>query len=180
MPEKMRPELAGTVQEAEALAVRTDLESLRQRIKGAEQERDDYLALVRRTRADFENYQKRIQREMAEDRRYAHAELARELLPVIDNLRRAVEAARRENDRSPLIDGVTMVHSQLLDVLRRYGVSPIEPGGELFDPTAHEAVVQKPRSDVAPGTIVEVFEPGYRLHERILRPAKVAVAVQPD
>ncbi len=177
MPENTRPDVARATQDTEAHAVRADLESLWSRVMRAEQERDEYLDLVRRTRADFENYQKRIQRELSEERRYASADLARDLLPVIDNLRRAVDSARSERGNDPLIDGVSMVYSQLLDVLQRFGVQQIETEDKLFDPMLHQAVVQHPRGDVPPGTIVEVFEPGYRLHERILRPAKVAVAV---
>jgi molecular chaperone GrpE len=162
-----------------ASAVLDDLESLRERAGNAEQQRDEYLALLQRTRADFENYQKRIQRDLADERRYAAAPLARELLPVLDNLKRALEASRKAGEESPLAQGVSLVLSQLLDNLRRFGITPIEPKIEPFDPTIHEAVVHQPRSDVPPGTVVEVLEPGYRLHERILRPARVVVSAPP-
>jgi molecular chaperone GrpE len=162
-----------------ASAVLADLEDLRNRVAVAQQQRDEYLALLQRTRADFENYQKRVQRDLAEERRYAHAPFARELLPVLDNLQRALDAARQEGEKGPLIQGVTLVQSQLLDILRRFGIAPIDPQGQPFDPIQHEAVIQQPRTDVAPGTVVQVLEPGYRLHERVLRPAKVVVAARP-
>jgi len=159
-----------------ASAVLEDLESLRSRVTVAEQQRDEYLALLQRTRADFENYQKRIQRERADERRYAHADFARALFPVLDNLQRAVEAARTQGERGPLVQGVSLVQSQLLEIFGRFGITPIDALGRLFDPNLDDVVMQKPRDDVAPGTVIEVLEPGYRLHERVLRPAKVVVA----
>jgi molecular chaperone GrpE len=143
----------------------------------AEQKRDEYLALLHRTRADFENYQKRVQRELAEARRYCHAEFARELVPALDNLRRAVDAARLADRTDPLAEGVALVHSELLGAFGRFGITPIDALGQPFDPATHEAVMRRPEADVRPGTIVEVLEPGYRLHDRVLRPARVAVAV---
>jgi molecular chaperone GrpE len=162
-----------------ASAVLEDLESLRSRVTVAEQQRDEYLALLQRIRADFENYQKRNQRDLAEERRYAHAAFARELLPVLDNLRRALDAARQQAEKGPLVQGVALVQSQLLEIFGRFGVTPIDALGQPFDPNLHEGVQQQPRTDVAPGTVVEVLEPGYRLHERVLRPARVVVAAPP-
>ncbi len=157
-----------------------DAESLRLRAAAAERDRDEYLALLRRTRADFENYQKRVRLDAVEDQRYAHAAFARELLPVVDNLLRALEAARRQDgEPDPLTQGVALVHSQLLGVFDRFDITPIEASGRPFDPGEHEAVLQQPRADAAPGTVVQVLEPGYRLHERILRPARVVVAAPP-
>jgi molecular chaperone GrpE len=162
-----------------ASAVLEDLESLRSRVTVAEQKRDEYLDLLRQTRADFENYQKRIQRDLAEERRYAHAAFARELLPALDNLQRALAAARQQGEEGPLAQGVGLVQTHLLDVFRRFGVTPIDALGQPFDPHLHEAVQQQPRTDVVPGTVVKVLEPGYRLHERVLRPARVVVAAPP-
>jgi molecular chaperone GrpE len=169
-----------TEPEAEAAsAVLEDLESLRGRATGAEQQRDEYLALLQRTRADFENYQKRLHRDLAEERRYAHAGFARELLPIVDNLQRALDAAGRPAEQDPLVRGVTLVQSLLLDIFNRFGISPIDALGRPLDPNVHEAVEQRPRPDVAPGTVVDVLQPGYRLHDRVLRPARVAVAAPP-
>src|SRR5262245_51310810 len=100
-----RPEAAGLEPQA-ASAVLEDLESLRNRVGAAEQQRDEYLALLRRTRADFENYQKRSQRDLAEERRYAHAAFTRELLPALDNLKRALDAARQQAEEGPRVQGV--------------------------------------------------------------------------
>jgi molecular chaperone GrpE len=151
-------------------------EPLRNRVTAAEKQRDEYLSQLRRTRAEFENYQKRVHRDLADERRYAHAALARDLLPVLDNLQRALDAARQVGEQGPLAEGVNLVLAQQLDILRRFGVTPIDALGQPFDPQIHEAVLQEPGSDAAPGTVVRVLEPGYRLHERVLRPPKVVVA----
>jgi molecular chaperone GrpE len=162
-----------------ASAVLDDLEALRSRAASAEQKRDEYLNLLQRTRADFENYQKRIQRDRAEDQRHAQAAFTRELLPVLDNLQRALEAARKQGEQGPLVQGVALVQSNLLDILGRSGLTSIGALDQLLDPNVHEVVMQQPRTDVTPGTVVEVLEPGYRLHDRVLRPAKVVVAAPP-
>jgi molecular chaperone GrpE len=159
-----------------AAAVLDDLETLRNRLAATEQQRDEYLALLQWTRADFENYQKRVQRDLAEDRRYALATFTRELLPVLDNLQRALDAARKQGEQGPLVQGVALVQSQLLEILGRSGVTPINALEQMFDPNLHQVFSQQRRADVTPGTVVEVLEPGYRLHERVLRPAKVVVA----
>ncbi len=143
---------------------------------GTEQQRDEYLELLRRTRADFENYQKRTQRTLAQERREALAAFARELLPVLDNLQRALDAALEQADEGPLSRGVAMVRSQILDVFGRSGILPIEAMGRPFDPHFHESLGMQPRSDAIPDTVIEVLEPGYRFHDRVLRPARVIVA----
>lgn len=154
-------------------------EFLRQRLQAAERQRDDYLTLLRTTQADVENYQKRLRREMAEERRYAQAPFATALLPILFNLKRALEAARQTGEQGPLAEGVSLVHSQLLDTLARFGITPIEAEERAFDPHLHEAVSQEHRAGVATGTVIRVLEPGYVLHERVLRPAKVVVASGP-
>jgi molecular chaperone GrpE len=153
-----------------------DAESLAARALNAEQERDAYRSLAQRLQADFENYQKRLARELADERRYAIAPLVLDLLPTLDNLERALNQAQNEGDRPALIQGVSMVRSQLLESLARHGVIPIDTLGQPFDPNLHEAILQQPREGVAPGTVVEVLESGYRLHDRVLRPTKVIVA----
>jgi molecular chaperone GrpE len=153
---------------AAAEQVLQDLESLRARLQAAEQTRDQYLDLAQRTRADFENYQKRMQRDLAQERRFAQAPLAADLLRAIDNLERAIAAAKAANDNSQLTQGVVMVHAQLLDVLRRHGVTPLEALGQPFDPNSHEAVMQMPSKE-PPMTVVNVLEQGYMIHDRVLR-----------
>jgi molecular chaperone GrpE len=144
--------------------------------------RDEYLALAQRTQADFENYRKRVARESALAQERGVAKLAKELLPAIDNLERAiVEIALTtgETDKDPLLGGVRLVLSELTGALARVGIESFSPAGEPFDPSLHEAVStvpQPPEGGAASGTVVEVYQPGYRLGESIIRPARVVVA----
>ena len=153
-----------------------EVESLRAQLKTAEQTRDEYLALARQSRADFDNYQKRAARDLATERRYAQLPLAEDLLGAIDNLERAIAAADQAGDKGPLAQGVSLVLTQLLDVLRRHGVSRIEVLGQPFDPNLHQAVMQQPSADHPPNTVLQVLASGYMMHERVLRPATVIVA----
>jgi molecular chaperone GrpE len=152
--------------------VREDLDGLRARA----QERDKFLALLQRTQADFENYQKRNQREREQEQRYWNGAFAIDLLPAIDNLERAMAAAKQAGERGPLVQGVSMVQTQLLDVLKRHGITPIDALGKPFDPNLHQAVMQQPSSDHPPGTVVQVLQQGFMIHDRVLRPAGVVVS----
>ena len=158
------------------------LNELRGKLSAAEQARDEYLDLARQVRADFENYQKRSQRDLATERRYAQEPLARDLLPALDNLDRALEAAGKgeQGALAQLAKGVEMVRTQLLDALRRHGVTRVEAQGQPFDPNRHEAVMQQPSADHPPGTVLNVLQQGFTIHERVLRPATVVVSTQPN
>jgi molecular chaperone GrpE len=160
--------------------VLSDLEALRAQLQSAEQKRDEYLELAQRARADFENYQKRSQRDLATERRFAQTPLAADLLPVVDNLERAIAAAQQGGDKGALVQGVAMVHTQLLDVLRRHGITRIEAQGQPFDPNLHQAVMQQPSKEHPPMTVMLVLEQGYMIHDRVLRPARVAVSRAPE
>jgi molecular chaperone GrpE len=174
------PASNGPAESEAATGVLEDLDTLRKRAESAEQERDQFLNLVQQTRADFENYQKRVQRDLAQERRYAQKPLALDLLPSLDNLERATAAAKQAGETGPLVQGVAMVQAQLLDVLRRHGVTRIDALGKPFDPNLHQAVMQQPSADYPPGTVVQVLEHGYLLHDRVLRPATVAISKAPD
>lgn len=145
-----------------------------------EQERDRYLEMLQRTQADFENYRKRMQREIESQRRYAVLPLARDVLAVLDNMQRAVAAAEQTNDAQTLIQGVTMVARQLDEVLERHGIHPIEALGQVLDPNLHEAVGARPSEEHPPHAVVEELERGYQLHDRVVRPSKVIVAQAPE
>ena len=144
--------------------------------------RDEYLALAQRTQADFENYRKRVARESALAQERGIAKLAKELLPAIDNLERAIveiAVATGEADQDPLLGGVRLVLSELTGALARVGIESFSPRGETFDPSLHEAIAtvpQPPEGGAASGTVVEVYQPGYRLGESVIRPARVVVA----
>ena len=142
-------------------------------------ERDQFLDLLRRSRADFENYQKRVRREREEERRYQQGPVLLDLLPVLDDLERAKAAAERAGDTGPLARGVALVRSMFLDVLRRHGVAPMKALGQPFDPDLHHAVMTEAVVDQAPNTVVRVLKEGYRIHDRVLRAAEVVVAATP-
>ena len=156
-----------------------DLDALRRRAEQAERDRDELRDLAQRTRADFENYQKRMQRDLAQERRYARRRWPHDLLPALDNLDRAMAAAQQAGETGPLVQGVAMVQAQLLDVLRRHGITRIEAQGKPFDPNLHQAVMQQPSDSVPPGTVLQVLEQGYMIHDRVLRPARVVVSAAP-
>jgi molecular chaperone GrpE len=158
-------------QAVEAAELAGDLDEL---VKTAKQ-RDEYLALAQRTQADFENYRKRVSRESAAARDRGVSSLAKELLPALDNLDRALEAAAEDD---PLLQGVRLVRTELKAALARAGIESFRPLGEPFDPSVHEAVAtaEQPPGGSASGTVVEVYQDGYRLGEGVLRPARVVVA----
>jgi molecular chaperone GrpE len=139
-----------------------------------QRERDEYLELARRTKADFENYRKRVSKEASEALARGKAELARELLPVIDNLERALQAPSSEDDA--LAKGVSMVLDELRAKLAAAGVESFDPTGERFDPQLHEALSTQPAEGTEAGTVLETVEKGYRLNGQVLRPARVVVS----
>jgi molecular chaperone GrpE len=137
-----------------------------------QQERDNYLTLLRQTKADFDNYQKRAAREAETERKFAQRSLALEIIPALDNLDRFLASVKEETELTKV---VSMVQKQLLDGLARQGVKRIESEGQAFDPNRHEAIMQQP-SDQPAGTVLMEVEAGYLYHDRVLRPAKVIVA----
>jgi len=138
-----------------------------------EVERDNYLALAQRTQADFENYRKRMARENAAAVDRGMAKLAKELLPALDHLELALKAAEGHED---VVKGFHMVAGELRAALERVGIQPFSPKGEPFDPNEHEAMAQQPAEDAESGTVVEVYQSGYRINGAVLRPARVVVA----
>jgi molecular chaperone GrpE len=161
------------VEEQEPEASDVDVAALVERAEKA----DEYLDLAQRTRAEFENYRKRAVRETAAAQDRGAAKLAMELLPAIDNLDRALaHAAGDENGDASFVAGIRHVQSDVLAALKRAGIEPYSPEGQPFDPQFHEAVAQQPFEGTEPGTVVEVYQRGYRQGESILRPARVIVA----
>ncbi len=185
-PGREAEEAAGSGSEADE--VTHDLDALLEDVK---RERDEYLGLAQRAKADFENYRKRATREAADAEQRGKASLARALLPSIDNLERALVMAGVDPGANPgvaaeseevsaqeaLARGVALIHSELQGTLARAGVEAYDPAGERFDPTSCEAISTRPPSEgVEPGTVVETLERGYRLDGQILRPARVIVS----
>jgi len=151
---------------SELQAVRDDLDELTT-------QRDNYLALAQRTQADFENYRKRMARENAAAVDRGMAKLAKELLPALDHLELALKAAEGHED---VVKGFAMVAGELQAALARVGIQAFSPAGETFDPNEHEAMASQPREGAEPGTVVEVYQSGYRINGSVLRPARVVVA----
>jgi len=156
--------------------VEEDLDSL---LADTQRERDEYLDLAKRTKADFENFRRRMVAETAAANARGKTDLIREVVPVLDDLERALQAAGLDPEGdSPdgLAHGVLLVFRSLREALGRNGVEPVDPSGEAFDPQEHEAISTLPGSGAEPGTVVEVVQKGYRLGEQLVRPARVVVA----
>jgi len=135
---------------------------------------DKYL----RERADLENYRRRAQKDKEDLQKYGNECLLQEILPVLDNMERALDHASEES-LSAVIEGVNLTRSMLLSVLKKFGVEPVESKGATFDPAFHQAMCQVERADVVPNTVIEEFQKGYMLNDRLLRPAMVSVAGAP-
>jgi molecular chaperone GrpE len=159
--------------ERQALADKEEVEQLDPMTR-VQRERDEYLDLARRAQADFENYRKRAAREAAAAGERAKSGLVRELLPIVDNLERALASAG-QGERH-LAEGVHLVHSELLAVLERNGIEQFDPRGERFDPTEHEALSTRDEDGAESGVVLDVVEKGYRANGTILRPARVVVS----
>jgi molecular chaperone GrpE len=133
-----------------------------------------------RLAADFDNFRKRTLKEREEAHQFGHQNLVKDLLPTVDNLERAIAHAREMDEGGGLLEGVELVHRELEAALSKHGVAAIDPKGEPFDPALHEAMAQLPDGSVPPNTVIEVFQKGYQLRARLLRPARVVVSKLPD
>jgi len=151
----------------------SEVEALRAKVAAAELDLHNHKLRL----ADFENARKRLLRDVETERKYACEGLVKDLLVALDNLDRAISAAKAAGDEGPLVSGVSATARQLLDVLARHGIKRIEVGpGTVFDPNLHQAVMQQPTDDFEPGQVVQVLQQGFLLHDRVLRPASVVVA----
>jgi len=144
-------------------------------------ERDDLLGRLQRVSADYVNYQKRIQRDIDEARTFANADLIKGLLPVLDDMERALEAARENHgEDDPLFAGLQLIHDKALETLRQFGLATISAVGEVFDPDRHAAMLQQPTDEHPPQTVLTELQKGYALQGRTIRPAAVVVSKEPD
>jgi molecular chaperone GrpE len=147
-------------------------------LAAVERERDTFKDQFMRAVADFENYRKRIDRERREVSEYAAADVLRDLLPIIDNFERALQAPAG-GDIDAFRRGIDLIHKQMLDLLRKRGVTPIEALGADFDPNVHQAVIHEPSDQHREGEVMEELQRGYKLGDRLLRPTMVKVAKRP-
>jgi molecular chaperone GrpE len=162
--------------EESAEAVEKDIDALRTE---AEAKRDEYLELARRTQADFENYRKRMAAEVQASALRGRAQIARDVVPVLDDLERALASAGLDpegDSEDALAHGVLLVFRNLRETLKKVGVEAVDPKGEKFDPNEHEALTAMPVEGVDSGVVVEVMQKGYRRDGQLIRPARVVVS----
>lgn len=170
----------GVLQPSSMLETETLMTELKQALAQKTQEAAEANEKYLRTYADFDNYRKRMQRDLADFRLYANEQLALELLPVIDHLGLALKhAGAAEESVQGLQQGVELVYKQLRDVLEKFGIKSFESWGEPFDPAKHDAMMQVERDDVPANMVVQVLNEGYLYHDKVLRHAKVGVSTRP-
>ncbi len=171
------PEHAADAAQAEAQEAAHEVEHDLEALLARAGERDEYLALAQRTQADFDNFRKRAARDHKAAEERGAARLARELLPALDDLALALDAAgATAGEDDSVVGGMRLVQQELLAALARTGIEPFSPQGEVFDPTVHEAMAQNAVEGAESGTVVEVYSPGYLINGDVLRPARVVVA----
>ncbi len=147
------------------------------KLAAAEQEKKEIYDRLLRVSAEFENYKKRSARETENFKKFANESLVRELLPVADDMERAIASSVRESSSHPVLDGVTIIFEKLLKILDSFGVKPVESAvGKAFDPGFHEAAMLEESDDYPENTVIREFQKGYMLHDRLLRPAMVVVS----
>jgi len=151
-------------------------DKLEEELEAARREAAAHLDTAQRLQADFDNYRKRVARDAEDAAKRAGQRVISEMLPALDNLERALAHVEAGGTGEQLVDGVRMVLQQVLDVFGKEGVERIDPVGQPFDPNEHQAVGQAERTDVPDGTVVDMYQAGYRMHGRVLRPAAVVVS----
>jgi molecular chaperone GrpE len=132
-----------------------------------------------RSQAELENFRRRMQREMQDERRFANQALLLDLLPVLDNMERAIHAAQQGPEATGLLEGFKLLHQLLISTLNKFHCRPIQAHGVQFDPSLHQALAHVPSSEHPEGWVTHVNQPGYRLHDRVIRPAQVVVSSGP-
>ncbi len=165
-------------QEPQGEDVRTPAEASdnpQQDLDNIRKEKDELFAKLQRVYADYANFQKRVPRQISDSVNYEKERILRSLLPVLDNFERTLRAEASTQSVEALVKGVEIVHNQMLGVLKSHGVEPIAAAGERFDPERHEAMLRKCDPDKPDDTVLEEYQRGYRLEDRILRPSRVVV-----
>lgn len=159
----------------------TEVEQLKKEVAEARAEAAETYDRLLRLSAEFENYKKRMQRQTEDHRKYANESIIKDLLSVVDNLERAVNASRQSSSEADvcMLEGLEMTLNEIRKVLQKYHVEPVEAVGQPFDPTYHEAVMQQPSEEHPDNTVIQEMQKGYMLHDRLIRPAMVVVAKTP-
>ena len=157
-----------------------EIEELKKKLEEKEKEAKDFYDRLLRTAADLENYKKRAAKDKEEWTKFANEDLMKAILPFIDNLERAVNHAEKVMDTGVMIEGVRLTLRQILQTLNRFGLAPFESVGKPFDPAMHEAMLVVESDQHEPNRVVEEFQKGYLLNDRLLRPATVSVSKRPE
>lgn len=168
--------IEGKPSEVEKEEKKNEIEELKKRLEEKEKEAQENYDRFLRMAAELENYKKRAAKEKEEYIKYAHEDLMRAILPFVDNLERAVNHAEKVVDSGVLVEGVRLTLQQLLSTLNKFGLSTFDSVGQPFDPTRHEAMLVVETDQYEPNHVVEEFQKGYFLHDRLLRPAMVSVS----
>jgi len=165
----------GRKEHKESKAKEAEIQELREKIAGLEKERDELLGKLQRVSADYANFQKRVPRQIADSVGYEKERVFRSLLPVLDNFERTLQNARSAENVDTLVEGIHIVYDQMLDILKSHEVAPTNALGEVFDPSRHEAVMQKSEPEQQENVVLEELQKGYTLNGRVIRPSKVIV-----
>ncbi len=152
------------------------INELNEEIKNLQKENEELKDKLLRLAADFDNYRKRVEKEKEEIFNYGHSELIKDILLVIDNLERAIEAAESKKDVESLLEGVKLTLNSFWSTIKKYGVEPLDAEGKPFDPNYHEAMTLVETDEVKPGVVIKEFQKGYMIKDRLLRPSRVAVS----
>lgn len=177
----LEPGTSDTGEKPDAPAAEPDpLAVLRQQLEESQRLANTFKEQLLRKAAEFDNYRRRVESENSAVMRSANEGLLRALLPVVDDFARSMKVGKDQKDFAAFSSGVEMIHAKLLKVLEKYGVAPFESKGKPFDVEFHDALLQVPRADLQPHTVVEEVERGYMLFDRVLRHAKVTVSTAPE
>lgn len=168
----------GDLTHAEQEGGSEETQQLREDLSSAKKEAAETYDRLLRLSAEFENYKKRIQRQMEESKKYANEELIKDLLSVVDNLERALSAAgeKKADTDASMAEGIEMTLNEILKILKKHNVTPVEAMGKPFDPAYHEALMQEETDEYPENTVVGEMQKGYLLHDRLIRPAMVSVS----
>jgi len=154
---------------------KSELEELRRQIESLQKEKDELFAKLQRVGADYENFQKRVPKQIADTVAYEKEKIIKTLLPVLDNFEHTLQNAHSAENVDVLIKGIQIVYDQVLDTLKSHGVEQIKAAGEKFEPALHEAMMQRYEAEEEENIVLEEFQKGYKLNGRVIRPSKVVV-----
>ncbi|MDG2131044.1 MAG: nucleotide exchange factor GrpE [Fuerstiella sp.] len=179
-PQEKRPGEAGDAVDPVSSSTSEEVaDSAADDVQSLQSENEELRDRLLRVQAELENFRRRTQKESLDGMKYQALPLIRDILPGMDNLKRAVDAVEQSGDTQNLVDGIKMVSQQLYDALKAHSAEQINPHGDAFDPNLHEALSQIPSAEYEPMTVCQVVEVGYRIHDRVIRPAKVIVTCTP-